>query len=184
MNCKIIDSILYIKISIILIFFTIYPIYEISNEEIDSKIIQDTKVIQKIDLEKLVIDLEKNNEFEDYIKQYPNLKEHQYANIVVMNKITTEASNMTLQLNTRSLINNLSIEVQHCVEDNNIYQPGYWILMSIHELSQKEKKKIFYGWILSSNPSISNIIHPVYEIIPLKCFSQLHQNISDDKQVK
>ena len=35
--------------------------------------------------------------------------------------------------------------------------------------NKEEEKRIFFGWLIASSPSISSLEHPVYDIVALSC---------------
>ena len=65
---------------------------------------------------------------------------------------------------------NLSIEVHKCIKSADPFNANNLILLTIFDNKiEDDNLSVFHGWIVSSNPSISTLEHPVYEVIAVGC---------------
>jgi hypothetical protein len=90
--------------------------------------------------------------------------------LIILNKITTKSTEYILKIGEVKLFGSLSVELHKCIKGTDPYNANNWMLLTI--LDNKVKKEnlvVFHGWVLSSNPSLSTLEHPVYEVIPLDC---------------
>ncbi len=103
-----------------------------------------------------------------------NLRKMPYAEIIVLNKITTKYENIKLKVGEVKYFGNLSIELNKCVNDPSPQRPNNYLLLSIFDNKiDDDKISIFHGWMISNNHSISTLEHPVYEVIPVSCLPWL-----------
>ncbi len=92
------------------------------------------------------------------------------AQIVILNKITTKPYTLNIAIGKRYNFSNISYEVHKCAKSINAYNLSNKMLVSVYDTKEKtDNSLIFRGWMISTNPSISTIEHPVYELIPIKC---------------
>lgn len=113
-------------------------------------------------------DREKKSEIsvDFYNKETSNLSYKKNASIVVLNKITGKAELVNFELDKSILFGKISIKVQKCIKVSNPLRPTNLMFIKVFN---NNIRLIFDGWIDSSNLSLSNLEHPVYEIIPIKC---------------
>ena len=103
-------------------------------------------------------------------EQYKTLENYQKAKLVILNKITAKSEEVEFELEKIRFFGNLSLKIHRCVKDLNPYKPDNFILLTVIENKiDDDPITIFHGWILSSNPSISTLQHPVYEVIAKDC---------------
>jgi len=92
------------------------------------------------------------------------------AKLIILNKITTKSTEHVLKIGEVKFFGNLSIELHKCIKATDPYNANNWMLLTIFDNKVEEDNlSVFHGWVLSSNPSISTLEHPVYEVIPLDC---------------
>lgn len=99
-----------------------------------------------------------------------NLKSMPYAEILLINKITTKNQNIFLKTGDVKFFGSISIEIHKCINNLNPLKPMDMMLMTIFDNKiDDDKLSIFHGWMLSNNLSASTLEHPVYEVIPVRC---------------
>ncbi len=102
------------------------------------------------------------------IAQKPNVAK---AKIIILNKITAKSAEYNFLVNQPEKIGNLLIEVKSCIKGKQRFEHDHAMAIFIWEqLGDNSKKLLFNNWVLVKNLAISSFEHPVYEIIPLKCF--------------
>ncbi len=90
--------------------------------------------------------------------------------LIILNKITTKSTEHVLKIGEVKFFGNLSIELHKCIKATDPYNSNNWMLLTIFDNKiEEENLSVFHGWVLSSNPSLSTLEHPVYEVIPLDC---------------
>ena len=63
--------------------------------------------------------------------------------------------------------------VHKCVKSTDPFNANNLMLLTIFDNKiDDENLSVFHGWIVSSNPSISTLEHPVYEVIAVDCISK------------
>ncbi len=106
----------------------------------------------------------------DQAKKVELLPQADKAKLIVLNKITTKSTENILKVGEVTFFGNLSIEVHKCIKATDPYNANNWMLLTIFDNKiEEENLSVFHGWVLSSNPSLSTLEHPVYEVIPLDC---------------
>lgn len=96
----------------------------------------------------------------------PTITELEQAEIIILNKITAKSIRKLFKLGEKHIFGNLTIQVERCVKNHDLFNANNIALINIHD---DKEQSIFYGWIFSSNLSISNIEHPVYELMVIDC---------------
>ncbi len=92
------------------------------------------------------------------------------AQIVILNKITTKPYTLNIVIGKKYNFSNISYEVHKCAKSTDACNLSNKMLVSVYDIKEKaDNSLIFRGWMISTNPSISTIEHPVYELIPIKC---------------
>lgn len=95
------------------------------------------------------------------------------AELIVLNKITAKSVKKTFNLGEVQFFGNLSIEVHKCVKSTDPFNANNLMLLTIFDNKiDDDNLSVFHGWIVSSNPSISTLEHPVYEVIAVNCISK------------
>lgn len=109
-----------------------------------------------------------------------SLRSMPYAEIIIINKITTKSQNVIFKAGDVKFFGNISVEIHKCINDPSILQPNNMMLMTIFDNKiDDDKLSIFHGWMMSKSLSASTLEHPVYDIIPVKC----HATASGDSEV-
>lgn len=104
------------------------------------------------------------------------ISEENFADIATLqglNKITAKVSNLQISVGNSQDFGKLTILVHKCHKAPPEERPENKILIEVFENNAMDKKQIFYGWMLSSTPSISSLEHPIYDITAINC--QYHQ---------
>ncbi len=91
-----------------------------------------------------------------------------FAQISILNKITTNVDTIKLPLKENYLYQELKIYPIDCHLSGPYEKNEVGIYLNIHHKESKEK--IFNGWMLKSLPSISSMEHPIYDIWVEGCF--------------
>ena len=96
-----------------------------------------------------------------------------YAELNVLDKISSKSSNVKLKIGTEKVFQNLSINVLKCNNSKFDDDPEVTAYMQVKDLSEKDKDKVFIfnDWTFASSPSLRPFDHPVYDIWLEKCYS-------------
>lgn len=92
-----------------------------------------------------------------------------------LNKITAKTSVLEIKVGDTIKFGKLTITAHKCWQAPLEQKPENKILLEIFDngsgTTENEivKKRIFYGWMLSSSPSISGIEHPIYDVTAISC---------------
>lgn len=97
-----------------------------------------------------------------------------YAVVQALNKTTAKTSILELKVGEKFIFGSIKIIPHKCWQSPPEQKPENKILLEIieskHESNEKIiEKRIFYGWMFSSSPSISGLEHPIYDIIAINC---------------
>jgi hypothetical protein len=94
------------------------------------------------------------------------------AELIILNKITAKSVRVNIALGEVRFFGNLSVEVHRCIKNPDPMDNNNFMLLSAfdHKIDD-DNVSIFHGWMLSSNPSVSTVEHPVYEIFPVNCIA-------------
>jgi hypothetical protein len=133
------------------------------NSKQDIKKLNDTKNKN----EEPTIDL--NNDAETNLENYSNS-----ATVQALNKTTAKTTNLELKIGQKISFGSLKIIAHKCWKSPLDQRPENKILLEIFDVKNDKEnknieKRIFYGWMFSSSPSISGMEHPIYDIIALNC---------------
>jgi len=108
---------------------------------------------------------------QEALEQMDQASHAQKAEIIILNKITAKSVKYIFSLNQPKEIGTLSIELKACLKGADAFARNNAMAVLVREQHDKQPSRtIFYSWLFTHNPSISSFEHPVYEIIPLKCF--------------
>ena len=96
------------------------------------------------------------------------------AVVQALNKTTAKTSILTLKVGEKTSFGSLKIIAHKCWQSPLEQKPENKILLEIFEFRNEseektQEKRIFYGWMFSSSPSISSLEHPIYDITALNC---------------
>jgi hypothetical protein len=91
-----------------------------------------------------------------------------------LNKVTAKTSILTAKISDPIRFGKLLILVHKCWQAPINQQPDSKILLEIFELkngpdNREVKDRIFYGWIIASEPAVSGLEHPIYDITAISC---------------
>ena len=87
-----------------------------------------------------------------------------------LNKITAKTSIIEIKVGDTINFGKLTVTVQKCWQAPLDQKPDSKVLMDIYENDNEDtKKRIFYGWMFASSPSISALEHPIYDITVVGC---------------
>ena len=100
-------------------------------------------------------------------------KSEKYAELNILDKISSKSSNIKLQIGIEKKFQNLSINVLRCNNSKFDDNPEVTAYMQVKDLSEIDKDKVFVfnDWTFASSPSIRPFDHPVYDIWLEKCYS-------------
>ncbi len=113
--------------------------------------------------------IELNNDAETNLENYSNS-----AMVQALNKTTAKTTNLELKIGQKISFGSLKIIAHKCWKSPLDQRPENKILLEIFDVKNDKEnknieKRIFYGWMFSSSPSISGMEHPIYDIIALNC---------------
>lgn len=92
------------------------------------------------------------------------------AELIILNKITAKSTRAIFNLGEIKFFGNLSIEVHKCIKSTDPFNANNLMLITVFDNKiDDDNLSVFHGWVLSSNPSLSTLEHPVYEVLPVKC---------------
>ncbi|MBM3589794.1 MAG: DUF2155 domain-containing protein [Alphaproteobacteria bacterium] len=97
-----------------------------------------------------------------------------YAIVQALNKTTAKTSILELKVGEKFIFGSIKIIPHRCWQSPLDQKPENKILLEIFESKTDSddkivEKRIFYGWMFSSSPSVSGLEHPIYDIIALNC---------------
>lgn len=87
-----------------------------------------------------------------------------------VDKVTGRTSTMVADVGEASLFGNLTILVQKCLKKPPEETPENAAFLTIEETNREgTQDTVFNGWMFSSNPALSAMEHPIYDIWVLEC---------------
>ena len=96
-----------------------------------------------------------------------------FNNIAViqgLNKTTAKTSRLEMRIGEKLNFGQISIIAHKCWQSSLDQKPESKILLEVFENKAGENpKRIFYGWMFASSPSISGLEHPIYDLTALSC---------------
>ena len=102
-----------------------------------------------------------------------NLYSEKFAEILVLDKVSSKTTKLKLTIGEELLFQNLNINILKCQNSKFDDDPEVTAFMQVIDLRNKDKDKVFVfnDWTFASSPSIRPFDHPVYDIWLKKCFS-------------
>jgi hypothetical protein len=105
------------------------------------------------------------------------IDQSRFMNIVQLqglNKITAKASILEAKIEEPIKFGNLIIIAHKCWQAPINQRPDSKILVEIFEVKRNAggsdiKDRIFYGWLIASDPAVSALEHPIYDVSALSC---------------
>ncbi len=87
-----------------------------------------------------------------------------------LNKTTAKTSNLEMRIGDKIHFGQISIIAHKCWQAPLEQKPESKILVEVLESKNNEaEKRIFYGWMFASSPSISGLEHPIYDLTAIGC---------------
>ena len=101
-----------------------------------------------------------------------NLNEN-YAEIVILDKVSSKSSKIEVKIGKEIIFQNLSINILKCQNSKFDDDPEITAYLQVKDIMSKNKNAVFIfnDWTFASSPSIKPFDHPVYDIWLKKCFS-------------
>lgn len=91
------------------------------------------------------------------------------ASLQLLNKTTAKSSVAEVPIGGSIQLGQLTIKVDKCWQAPLDQKPDSRVLLEVFETKSGEQKRIFYGWMISSSPSVSSLEHPIYDVTALSC---------------
>ena len=85
-----------------------------------------------------------------------------------MDKITGRVQKVDLNVGEQTKIGGLTVLVEKCLKKPPEETPENAAFLTIMDEDTPEKP-VFHGWMFSSNPALSAMEHPVYDIWVVEC---------------
>ena len=112
-----------------------------------------------------------NEEKPDAVKTY------NIATVQILNKTTAKNSMLDLRIGQKVNLGAITVKSHKCWMAPLDQKPETKILLEVFEnknsqeldANPAESKRIFYGWLFASSPSLSGLEHPIYDIISITC---------------
>ena len=95
-----------------------------------------------------------------------------FAEIKILDKVSSKASRLTLNIQKETKFENLIIKVLKCKNSEFDDNPEVTAYMQVQDitLDNNDQVFVFNGWTFLSSPSITLFDHPVYDIWLIKCY--------------
>ncbi len=139
---------------------------------------------------------EYKEKYDSLIKQYPNTKifrltleenqnrylnlrdkftekgfiEADFVEIQILNKITARVYKFSLKIGEELSFESINITPRSCWKTPSDALPNNYAFFSV--VDNKTYENVFYGWILSNNPSLNSMAHQFYNISLRNCITQ------------
>ncbi len=114
----------------------------------------------------------KANQDDLVIDQIDSSHFYNIATVQILNKTTAKTSIVDLKVGHKVKFNTLTIIAHKCWKSSLDQKPESKILLEIFEEksgSKEQMKKVFYGWMFASSPSISGLENPIYDLVATGC---------------
>ena len=106
----------------------------------------------------------------------PIYKEKNAGRLLVINKILSKSEYIELKIGEIKYIGDISLKLIRSIKNINPYNGNNLLLVEIKDNSvNSDNKTLFKAWLLASNPSVSVLEHPIYEIFAKKAFNLKEQ---------
>jgi hypothetical protein len=109
-------------------------------------------------------------------KQFDPNDFYSTAVVQALNKVTAKTSVLEMKIGHKIDFGKITITAHKCWKSPSDKKPESKILLEIFdngsgndEKDKSKTKPIFYGWMISSSPSISDLEHPIYDITAITC---------------
>jgi len=110
--------------------------------------------------------------FISYSEENNKLQDKQFAEIKILDKVSSKTIKLNLKINEEKPYENLLIKLLKCRNSKFDDNPEVTAYLQVQDITMKDNDKVFIfnGWTFSSSPSVRPFDHPVYDIWLLKCF--------------
>jgi hypothetical protein len=112
----------------------------------------------------------------NYKTTVDTIDQSRFFNIAVvqgLNKTTARTSTLEMKIGNKIKFGTLTIIAHKCWQASLDQKPESKILLEVLEEQIVNKKatekRIFYGWMFASSPSISGLEHPIYDLTAISC---------------
>ena len=92
-----------------------------------------------------------------------------YAKFKLLDKISNKLAEKTISVSDTDKIGTLNIEVYSCYKTPPDEIPEDYVLIDVKDNFQDQDKSIYRGWMISSNPDVTPLEHPIYVLWLLGC---------------
>ena len=90
------------------------------------------------------------------------------ATLRTMDKITGRVQKISVAIGEQKKVGSLTLLVEKCLKKPPEETPENAAFLTIMDEDAPEKP-VFHGWMFSSNPALSAMEHPVYDIWVVEC---------------
>ena len=85
-----------------------------------------------------------------------------------MDKITGRVQKITVDIGEQTKVGSLTVLVEKCLKKPPEETPENAAFLTVIDEDSPDKP-VFHGWMFSSNPALSAMEHPVYDIWVVEC---------------
>ena len=95
-----------------------------------------------------------------------------FVEIKILDKISSQTSQLKLKILEETKFENLSIKALKCKNSEFDDNPEVTAYLQVQDITftNNDQVFVFNGWTFSSSPSIALFDHPVYDIWLMKCY--------------
>ena len=94
-----------------------------------------------------------------------------------MDKITGRVQKVNVAIGKQQKVGSLTVFVEKCLKKPPEETPENATFLTIMDEDNPEKP-VFHGWMFSSNPALSAMEHPVYDIWVVECGKAIKSEVS------
>ena len=124
-----------------------------------------------LDIFKLLVDESKNRRLDVRSKfAEKGFIEANIVEIQILNKVTARVYKFTMKIGDELKFENINITPRSCWKAPSNQLPNNYAFFDI--MDNQTYEHIFYGWILSSNPSLNSMTHQFYNISLRNCVTK------------
>lgn len=166
---------IYMKESVQLILFMILTFGYVNAEELPVEVEQGFDLTDELDLEdngSVFSNVKGINYSEKTIEENSRKKEGLYdaGYAMILNKITANSEKRKLSIGEVTYFNNAAITLEKCHQSiENGVNITKMLIQLVEDKVDEDPKLIFRGWLISDQPALHTIEHPIYDIFPLTC---------------
>tara|TARA_B100001250_G_scaffold231043_1_gene198282 strand:+ start:537 stop:950 length:414 start_codon:yes stop_codon:yes gene_type:complete len=101
-----------------------------------------------------------------------SLKEIKFVELNILDKVSSKAINVKLNIGKQYEFKNLALKVLKCKNSEFDDNPEVTAYLQVRDLNSKSNDEVFIfnGWTFASSPSLKPFDHPVYDIWLIKCY--------------